>query len=208
MNGKNIGLGHEKRLANHLGIIEAKANAEIAAASALPAPTQSRLDAARLYEKGTGQRHDELLRQYRAVEAAMCEPSPTPSILDRLLGRKPADTVDRIALERQHAALRGELITAERQTLSAMAGVARAEKDHAAARATRESEAEKMVRDGRALLAEVERTRQIVALYPRLVWSGPAFAARTGQKYERARRKRELRNPFAKTIWGLPIDFG
>jgi hypothetical protein len=154
----------------------------------------------------TGQRHDELMREYRAVEAALCEPAPTPSMLDRLLGRKPTDTVDRPALEREHAAIRSELIAAERQAGSAMGGLARAEKDHAAACAARQGEVQGMVRHGQALLAEVERTRQIVAAYPRLTWAGPAFAARTGQKYERARRRRDIRDPWARNIWGLPLD--
>ncbi|ODT70915.1 MAG: hypothetical protein ABS75_10885 [Pelagibacterium sp. SCN 63-23] len=206
IDGKGIGIAHQQRLANHLGMTEAKARAEIAGAKALPIPTQSRLDAARLYEKGTGQRHDELLRQYRAIEAALSEPLPTPSVLDRLLGRKPGGTADMAALEREHAAVRNELIAAERQAVSAMAGVARAEKEHAAARAARQGEVEGMVRNGQALLAEVERTRHIVAAYPRLVWAGPAFAAWTGQKYERARRRRDLRDPGAKNIWGLPLD--
>ena len=208
IDGKGIGMSHQQRLANHLEAIEAKAHAEIAAAKALPSPTQSRLDAARLYEKATGQRHDDLIKRLRAVEASLSIPVPTPSITDRLLGRKPADPVNRVALEREHADIRSELIDAGRNTMAAIATVARAEKDHAAARVAHHAEADGMVRHAQEMLAEVERSRRIVSLYPRLVWTGPVFATWTGQKYERTRRRREVRNPWARNLWGLPLDFG
>lgn len=194
-------------LARSLGEMERKAHADIAAAKAAVAPSSSRLDAMRLLERGTGQRHDDLLRRYQELEAVMGEPASRYSWLDRALGRPapPARNLD--AMTREHSALRSEVIQAERQVLSAIAAVARAEKEYSAANVQRMTTMEASIRSAEVILTEVAQVRQLVQVYPRVIYCGPKFAIQTGQRIAR-QRKRGLAHPMAKNIWGLPVDFG
>ena len=196
-----------QQLARSLGEMERKAHADIGAARAAAAPSSSRLDAMRLLERGTGQRHDDLMRRYRELEAVMGEPAPRYSWLDRALGRPAPPVRDLDAMTREHATLRSELIQAERQVLSAIAAVARAEKEYSAANIQRMTTMEATIRSAEVVLAEVAQVRQLVQVYPLVIYCGPKFAIQTGQRIAR-RRKRGLTHPTAKNIWGLPVDFG
>lgn len=202
-----IGVSFAQRLANGLAAMEAKAHADIAAAKAMPPPSTAKLDAMKVFERGAGQRHNELMRRYRDIDAILAEPQPSRSWMDGLLGRPASPGRDVVGMAREHAALRNEVIQVERQVMSAMGAVARAEKELVAANSERLTTIEGIVRGAGAVLSEVAQTRQMVAVYPRLVWAGPSFTIRTGQKLAR-RRNTGPRNPLARNIWGLPIDFG
>lgn len=204
--GSGIGETFDHRTARHLAGIEAQARADISAARNRSEPTMARLEAARYFERSATKSYDELWQRYRAIDEELAVPLPRPKLFDRLTGRKLPNPVNTVALEREQAAVRGQMIEAQRTMLSGIASAARAEKDHAAAHATWHRETQALVHKAELVLAEVSLTRQVVAAYPRLVWCGPAFTIWTGQKIERGRRKRERRNPGARNIWGLPME--
>jgi hypothetical protein len=136
----------------------------------------------------------------------MATPAPPSGLVARLFGPKPpADTGD--ALNREHASLRAELAVSERTVLAATAGVAQAEKADAAARRAHASEVAAEVQAANNALGEILRAQWVVNVFPSIVFAGPAFVAGVGQRVER-RRRDGLRNPQAKTIWGVPLDFG
>ena len=55
--------------------------------------------------------------------------------------------------------------------------------------------------------ASSEAMQRIVKAFPAIAYSGPSFVMWAGRKVER-RRREGLRNPWAKNIWGIPLDFG
>jgi hypothetical protein len=203
--------GHSfaQRAQNHLAAQERQARVRIAAAEAnATAGISSRLHSARLYKDATDAKHAEVLKTYRAAqerEAAMVAPRRT--VLDRLLGRQ-AESTGREALEREIAALRTDLVAAERAASGAMGNLARVEKAEAADRMARLGEMEVERRSAMAALAEVVMARRLVQVFPALVYCGPAFVSWAGSKVARKRRGYGPRNPQARTIWGLPVDFG
>jgi hypothetical protein len=177
-----------------------------AAATKLGPEPSKRLAAARLYLESASARHDTLWKQCRALEARMATPDPPSGIVARLLRQKaPTDSGD--AMSREHASLRAELAVSERTILAATAGVAQAEKADAAARQAHASEVAAEVRAANDALGEILRAQRVVNVFPSIVFAGPAFVAGVGQRVER-RRRDGLRNPQAKTIWGVPLDFG
>jgi hypothetical protein len=195
------------RVRGHLGALEAQARARIAAATAKPGPEPSkRLAAARLYHQSAVARLDLLWKDYRALQDRMAVPAPAPNLLARLLGPK-VPTSEDAALEREHATLHAALIAAERTVTSAAASVAQAERTDAAAHAAHADEIGAELRAANDALGEVLRSKRIMTVFPAIVFAGPVFTAWTGQRIER-RRRDGPRNPQAKTIWGLPIDFG
>ena len=150
--------GHSfaQRAHNHLAAQERQARARLAAAEArATAGTSSRLHTARLYKDATDSKHAQALAAYRSAqerEAAMIAPRRT--ILDRLLGRQ-AESRGTEAIEREIAALRVDLIAAERDATGAMGTLARVEKAEAAERMARLGEMEVERRSAMAALAEV-----------------------------------------------------
>lgn len=198
-----------QRAQQHLATQEQQARARIAAAEARgTAGISSRLHAARLYKDATDAKHAEVLKTYRAAqerEAAMVPHRRT--VLDRLLGRQ-AEGTGTEAIEREIAALRVDLIAAERAASGAMGTLARVEKAEAADRMARLGEMEVERRSAMAALAEVMMARRLVQVFPALVYCGPVFVSWAGTKVERKRRGYGPRNPQARTIWGLPVEFG
>lgn len=166
----------------------------------------SRLHAARLYRDGTHARHGELLRSYReAQERLAAHPEPRRTVTDRLLGRTPASNgLER--LERAVDAARDDLVAAEKAAAGADIHLARVEKEQAAERGERLAEMETQRRAGLERLAEIVMAQRMVRVFPPIVYSGPAFVSWVGSKVERKRR--DLRNPNARNMWGIPLDFG
>jgi len=85
--------------------------------------------------------------------------------------------------------------------------LARVEKAEAAERGQRLSQMETERRQGLEALAETVMAQRMVRAFPSIVYSGPGFVSWAGQKVER-RRRDGLRNPWARDIWGVPLDFG
>lgn len=207
LDDRGVGLTYDERLSRHLGELEMTAQADIAAAKQLPLPSLAKLEAARHAERLAGKRHDELLKRYHAFDDALIDPTPhRQSMIDRLLGRRAPEVKEVATSGIERAALWKELVWANRRAVSATATVARAEKEHSAARVTRQSEAEDVVRRAQATLAAVVQTRQLVRAHPHLVWAGPSAAFWFGQKVERWRRRSQLRDPWATDIWGIPVQ--
>lgn len=192
------------RTSDHLADLEANARARVAAARSTPGPGPSqRLLAARMFHEGAGVRHDALWRQYLDVQERMAASRPAPSLWARLTGKHIATSDD--ALQRQHDALRAELIVTGRNVSSAMGGVARADKADAVERMAHAKSMEAELRAASEALGEILRTRQMARAFPMIMFTGPAFTTWAGQKVAR-RRRDGLRNPQARNIWGLPIE--
>lgn len=203
------GQSSAQRAEQHLAAQEQQARAKIAAAEArVTTGISSRLHAARLYKNATDARHAEVFKAYRAAqerEAAMAPPRRT--ILDRLLGRQ-AESNGTEAIEREIAALRADLVVAERAASGAMGNLARVEKAEAANRMAQMGQMEAERRSATAMLAEVVMARLLVQVFPAIAYCGPAFVSWAGSKLERKRRSYGPQNPQARNIWGLPLDFG
>jgi hypothetical protein len=193
----------------HLAAEEQQARQRIAAAEAKTATRVSpRLHAARLYKQATETKYAEVLKAYRAAqerEAAM--PQPRRSVLDRVLGRQ-ADSKDTEAIQNEIAALHADLLAADRAASGATGNLARMEKAEAAERMSRLGEMETERRNALEMLGGVTMARRMVQVFPAFAYCGPAFVAWVGSRVERKRRRYGPRNPQAKTIWGLPVDFG
>jgi hypothetical protein len=203
------GQSSAQRVQQLLAVQEQQARVRIAAAEARATTgVSNRLHAARLYKDATDTKHAEVLTAYRAAqerEAAMA--SPRRTVLDRLLGRK-AESTGTESIEREIAAIRADLIAAERAASGAMGNLARVEKAEAADRMSQLGQMEAERRSAMETLAEVVMSRRLVQVFPALGYCGPAFIAWAGRKVERKRRSYGARNPQARTIWGLPLDFG
>ncbi len=190
-----------------MAALEVQARAKIAAAEAQPeTQISNRLHAARLYRDGTHARHAEMLKAYReAQERLAAHPQPRRTMADRLLGRQP-DTSNAENLEQAVAVARADLMTAERAAASADSNLIRVQKAEAAERGQRLAQMESQRRAGMEMLSEVVMAQRVARAFPAIVYSGPIFVAWSGRKIERKRKG--LRNPNARNIWGLPIDFG
>lgn len=187
--------GMEAAARSRIGATEAKAND----------PVPHRLYVARLYRDGTDRRHAEAVQEYRAAQERLTAvPETKQSFIDRLLGR-PQPVKGTEKLERELSAARDNLIAADHLATSAMARLARIEREETAARIERMSAMETERRAGLEMLSAALMAQRMVRYYPALVYSGPTFAAWAGRKIERKRRK-GLRNPNARNIWGLPIE--
>jgi len=206
-NGFN-GQPPDERTLRHLAALETQIRARIAGAEVQPeTATSSRLHAARLYKDAALARHSDVLKTYRAAqERAAAIPDPRRGVVDRLL-RRPADNRATDTADREVAAARAALVVAERAATSAEANLARVEKAEAAERGQRLSQMETERRQGLEALAETVMAQRMVRAFPSIVYSGPGFVSWAGQKVER-RRRDGLRNPWARDIWGVPLDFG
>lgn len=204
----DVGLSPSQHAEHYLAGLERQARGEIAATQAQAQPNfEKRIAAAVLYREGATARYDALLAEYRSVEEQLAAPPARHSLMDRFMGhRTPA--LDREMLERTHAALRKELANAERTMTAAIAGVQRTERDAAGAKFAHSKAIEGLTSEMSRRLEGIAHARRVVSAFPFAVYSGPVFLVWAGQKISRARRKSELRNPSAKNIWGLPIDFG
>jgi hypothetical protein len=203
-----IGQSQTERTRQHLTALETQARAKIAAAEANPETAASnRMHAARLYRDGTHAQHAEVLRAYRAaLERLAAYPEPRRTFADRLLGRLPDNSGIR-ALEHEVAAARAHLVAAEKTASGADAHLAWVDRTERAQRTQYMAQAEVQRRAGQEMLAEVVMAQRMVKVFPALAYTGPAFTAWSGGKVERKRR-RGLRDPWARNMWGLPIDFG
>lgn len=196
-----------ERSRQHLAEMETQIRAKIAATQT-PLETQisSRLHSARLYLDGTHRRHAEMLRVYRdAQERLAACPEPRQGMMDRLMGRQPS-RIDIEALESQVATARDNLIAAEKMAAGADGNLARVEKAERASRAQQLGELEAQRKSGMGMLAEIVMAQRMVRTFPLIVYSGPVFVSWAGRKVERKRRG--LRAPGARNIWGIPFDFG
>jgi hypothetical protein len=196
------------RSLQHLAALETQIRARIAASEAQPTPeVTSRLYAARLYRDSTEARRAALFKEYRAAqERAAAIPDPRRGVVDRLLGR-PADSKASEAAERDVATAHTALVIAEHAATSADANLARVEKAEAAERGQRLSQMETDRRRDLDALAEIVMARRITTAFPGIAYSGPGFVVWAGKKVAR-RGRHGLRNPWAKNIWGLPVDLG
>ncbi|WEJ57473.1 hypothetical protein [Devosia sp. FJ2-5-3] len=198
-----------QRVQQLLAVQEQQARARIAAAEARATIRVShRLHAARLYKDATDAKHAEVLSAYREAqerEAAMAPPPRT--VLDRLLGRQ-AESTGTESIECEIAALRADLIAAERAASGASSNLARVEKAEAADRMSQMGQMEAERRNAMEALAEVVMARRLVQVFPAIAYCGAPFIAWAGSKVERNRRSYGPRNPQARNIWGLPLDFG
>ena len=203
-----IGQSQTERTRQHLIALERQARAKIAATEGKPeGVVSSRLHAARLYRDGTHAQHAEALKAYRAAQERLAAyPEPRRTFADRLLGRQPDNTNIR-ALEHDVAAARANLVNAEKTVSGADGHLAWVERTERAERAQYTAQAEVQRRAGQEMLAEVAMAQRLVKVFPALAYTGPAFTAWSGGKVERKRR-RGLRDPWARNIWGLPVDFG
>lgn len=203
-----IGQSQTERTRHHLAALETQARAKIAAAGSGPETAVSnKLHAARLYRDGTHARHAEMLKVYRAAQERLAaHPEPRRSLADRLLGRQPANT-GMEALERDVAAARADLVAAEKAAGGADGHLARVERTEKAERAQHLAQVETQHRAAMEMLAEVMMAQKMVRAFPALAYTGPAFTTWSAGKVERKRR-RGLQNPWARNIWGLPINFG
>lgn len=203
-----IGQSQSERTQQHLAGLETQARAKIAAVEAKSgSATSNRLHAARLYRDGTQAQHAEVLRAYRAAQERLAaHPDPKRTLADRLLGRQP-DNTSVEALERDVAVARANLVAAEKVAAGADGHLAQVERTEKAERAQYMAQAETQRRAAMEMLAEVVMAQRMVRVFPALAYAGPAFTAWAGGKVERKRR-RGLRDPWARNIWGLPIDFG
>ncbi|OAM79649.1 hypothetical protein A3840_02810 [Devosia elaeis] len=204
----SIGQSQTERTVQHLAALETQARAKIAATDAKPeASVSNRLHAARLYRDGTHARHAEILKGYRiAQERLAAQPDPRRTLTDRLLGRQPVST-GMEALERDVAAARADLIAAEKAAAGADGHLARVERTEKAERSQHMAQMETQRRAAMEMLAEVVMAQRMVRAFPALAYTGPSFTAWSAGKIERKRR-RGLRDPWARNIWGLPLDFG
>ena len=105
------------------------------------------------------------------------------------------------------AAARAHLVAAEKAASGADGHLAWVERTERAERTQYMAQAEVQRRAGQEMLAEVVMAQRMVKVFPALAYTGPAFTAWSGGKVERKRR-RGLRDPWARNMWGLPIDFG
>ncbi|MEO5805062.1 hypothetical protein [Devosia sp.] len=203
-----IGQSEPERVRQHLAVLETQARAGIAAAEGKPeTAVSSRLHAARLYRDGTHARHAEMLKVYRAAQERLAvHPEPRRTVADRLLGRQPINA-GMEAMERSVAAARADLIAAENAAGGADGHLARVERTEKAERAQHMAQMETQHRAAMEMLAEVVMAQKLVRAFPAFAYSGPVFTAWAAGKVERKRR-RGLQNPWARNIWGLPIDFG
>lgn len=204
----SIGQSQTERTGQHLAALETRARAKIAATDAKPeSAVSNRLHAARLYRDGTHARHAEVLKGYRtAQERLAARPDPRRTLTDRLLGRQPVST-GMEALERDVAAARADLIAAEKAAAGADGHLARVERTEKTERTQHMAQMETQRRAAMEMLAEVVMAQRMVRAFPALAYSGPSFTAWSAGKIERKRR-RGMRNPWARNIWGIPLDFG
>jgi hypothetical protein len=201
-----IAASFQQRAEKHLAGVEAAARQQIATAQNHPPPSSSALDAARHLHGSAAADHERLLARFRHLDAALPGPVPPKGLFSRLLGDGIQDDRERTtALIAEHAEVRRQLRAAEKLFLGSIAGLDRAEKAYAAAQMSDQRKTETLIREATITLAEVTQTTRMFRAYPRLVFCGPVFAHRTGQTVERARRRNEMRNPWAKDLWGLPI---
>lgn len=202
-------LSPAQRAQQHLAAKEQQARARIAAVEArATAGVSPRLHAARLYKEATYAQFAQALKAYRGAqerEAAM--PQPRRTVLDRLLGRQP-DSKGTEAIQNEIAALHADLITADHTASGAMGNLARVEKTEAADRMRCLGEMETERRSALEALGEVMMAQRMMRVFPAIAYCGPAFVSWGGSRLERKRRRYGPRNPQAKTIWGLPVDFG
>lgn len=202
-------LSPAQRALQHLAAQEQQARERIAAAEAKATTEVSpRLHAARLYKQATDAKFAEALKAYRVAqerEAAM--PQPRRTVMDRLLGRQ-ADSKGMEAIQNEIAALHADLVAADHAATGAMGNLARVEKAEATERRSRLGEMETERRSALETLGEVIMAQRMVRLFPAIAYCGPVFVSWAGSKVERKRQRHEPRNPQARTIWGLPVDFG
>lgn len=202
-------LSPAQRAQQHLAAQEQQARERIAAAEAKATTgISNQLHAARLYKQATEARFAEVLKAYRAAqerEAAM--PQSRRTVMDRLLGRQPNSNGTE-AVQNEIAALHADLVAADHAASGAMGNLAQVEKTEAADRTSRLGEMEAERRSALETLGEVMMAQRMVRIFPAIAHCGPAFVAWAGSKVERKRRRYGPRNPQARTIWGLPVDFG
>lgn len=204
----DIGLSPVDRAQRLLAEREKQARARIAAAEVRPeAAISNRLHAARLYQSSAATHHADALKEYRAAQERLASAPETGSgIFGRRLGRQHVSN-DMAALEQDVANARARLVVADRALGSATANLARVERDEQAARREYLDRMDAERRSGIEQLEEVVIARRISRAFPAIIYSGPLFSVWAGAKVARKRRK-GLRNPNAKNMWGLPIDFG
>ena len=106
-------------------------------------------------------------------------------------------------LESHLSNLGAEARVAEHRATKALAAHARAEQAHKEAIVEYRNAMAMEIAAARAELGNVACARRVLTFLPRLAWCGPAFVAHTGERIEKKRR--ELRDPWATNIWGLPI---
>ncbi|MBF0677894.1 MAG: hypothetical protein IR164_03000 [Devosia sp.] len=202
-------LSPTQRTQQHLAAQEQQARERIAAAEAkVKTELSLRLHAARLYKQATDAKFAEVLTAYRGAqerEAAM--PQPRRTVMDRLLGRQP-DSKGMEAIQSEIAALHADLVAADHAASGAVGNLARLEKAEAADRMRRLGEMETEYRSALEALGEANMAQRIMRVFPAIAYCGPAFVSWAGSNVERKRRRYGPRNPQARTIWGLPVDFG
>jgi hypothetical protein len=109
-------------------------------------------------------------------------------------------------IDEQRQALTNRQLIAEGKFLNAGAAHARIESDYRTAAAVAEKDAETAIAIERQALTVIDRTRRLLNLWPAFAYMGPVACQRLGQAVEKTRR--QLRNPEARDIWGLPLNFG
>ena len=197
-----------QRAQQHLATQEQQARERIAAADAKATTgVSNQLHAARLYKQATDARYVEVLKTYRAAQEREAALPRRRTVMDRLLGRQP-DSKGIEAIQNEIAALRADLVTADRAASGAAGNLARVEKTEAADRMTRLGEMETERRRALEVLGEVVMAQRMMRLFPAIVYCGPAFVSWAGSMVEGKRRRYGPRNPQARNMWGRPLDFG
>ncbi len=97
-------------------------------------------------------------------------------------------------------------IIADQHCLNAGARYAQVEKEHLAATIAAQKAAESAIAVQQEAIANLRRTRRVVSFWPAFAHLGPSGCRQIGRLVERTRR--QLRDPNARDIWGIPLNFG
>jgi hypothetical protein len=188
----------------HLAHFEEEARATIAEATRRAAPSESRVDAAVALELKAKTHLDDLWVQYRALngEIGALKRPPQRPFWERWKSLPDQGPQIR-ALIKKRDEIDVKIRIAEPRYCRAAATTAREKDTLARASAVASATLADTVREQKAVLSDINRTRRILHFWPSAAYWGPKFALSVGHRVEG--RRRRLANPWAQDIWGLPI---
>jgi multidrug efflux pump subunit AcrA (membrane-fusion protein) len=192
-------------MSSDLAMVEEKARASIAAAERRAPPSRATIESAQGAEQNA---RAELGRLWRKSQAITEELASLRSPRRTWMHWKPQLDGQRIQeLSKQRDDLREQMRAAEPHLLAAMADVERAQRAFQQEEAAERGERAAEIADARAALAYAARARRIVYFWPAVANCSAHLVFSFGRRIESAREKRrQLRDPFATDIWGLPLQ--
>jgi hypothetical protein len=163
------------------------------------------LEAARRTAEAAASEHTTFVRRIQELDSRIADAQRQPPLswIDRLRGEQ-RPKVDFDDLRRERDALAARQRVGEQRMLNARASVERLERQHFAELSSEAQRQRQAVFEAKAKLADVQQTRHLVVLLPRLAYCRPPYIRSLGARVRR--RRRGFGDPNAVNVWGLPID--